>query len=123
MGQGHYMGIVWGITEKHPAYAKLTNEPDEDVCTGGLLDKYTGSIQRCYESQVGWLGFHIAMGGGVGDGDTSLEYTAMPLSSVNTRLRGQIRRAKDQWKKFAAWAKTKGVSVGPGALVLVADYD
>ncbi len=123
MGQGHYIGLVWGMTETHPAYAKLTDEPEPDVCTGGLLDAYRGGIERVYESKVGWLGFHVVVGGGVGERDSSLEYTAMPMSLIDKRLKKQLVAARKKWRTFAAWAKSKGVSVGPGELVLVADYD
>lgn len=126
MGQGSYMGLVWGMTEKHPAYAELMKPtPDECDCIYGEYGRARGGL-RIHAGQANkskWIGFHVAMGGGVGDGDTDLEYTAMPLSDVDKGLKKQLTAARAEWKKFAAWAKKKGLDVGPGELVLVADYD
>lgn len=132
MGQGHYTALIWGVTGDDCDKAYCLDEdgyseiaPWADDAVYGHRSAY---IKTSYESNVPWLGVFVGCTDSLvserkGGKPAELEYTAMPLASVESVYAKQIAAAREAWGRFRALAAANGVELPEGQLLLVFDYD
>jgi hypothetical protein len=125
MGQGHYIGIVFGLV------GPFGDDLDEDATEA--IESAIYKVGRCsYESEVNWAGVPVADSGanafdrrGIpGEPEIpALSYTALPLDGlaawVDKNAAKRLAWARKQWEALRA----KHPTLPEGRLVLVADYD
>lgn len=132
MGQGHYAALVWGVTgdDRDKVY-DFDEDGDSDVApwANEAIYGYKFSyVKASYESKEPWLGVLAGCTDSiVSERKTGkpadLEYTAMPLASVEKVYAKQIADARESWEKFRRLAADNGVDLPEGQLLLVFDYD
>jgi len=130
MGQGHYMGVVFGaIGDTHWTESPCENGTWDRAPWVESVVESAGGYHRLgysYESWTHWVGFRIADNANAyGPGLLTPDVT--PLSDfeawLSSEFPGEIKAARDAWERLREAGKANGVDVPEGRLLVVFDYD
>ena len=128
MGQGFYTCVYFGGIYQPPATF------DADRWYRLVHDSVVAGAQAgsCYEAKNPWFGYLVAdCGQGISwkDDAPMISYEAFPLATLPQVIRTENRFAKalaaaeKSYRRLQIRAKTKGLTLPPGELMLVNDYD
>jgi len=128
MGQGFYTCVFFGSIYEPPACC------DEDVWYDLVHDSAVPGTQAGmrYEASNPWFGYLVTdCGQGVSDSDDLpvISYEAFSLASLPRAILSEERFAKalaaaqESYRRLQVAARAKGLTVPPGELLLVNDYD
>lgn len=128
MGQGFYTAVYYGAIYAPPTAV------DAGLWYGLIRACAVARAQAgsCYEAKNCWLGYLVAdCGQGVSRNDDTplISYEAFPLATLlqviqtEKRFAKALAAAEKSYRRLQAKAKAKGLTLPPGELMLVNDYD